>query len=115
MGVLGEAQDTPDLEERNEAIYKAWSIWNKPHRIIAKEFGISQQRVSQIIAQWRKDHPTIREDLAAQSISMLNELRERQFQLAEQIKDGAPVAVGKDGLPLLDPDKIGRASCRERV
>lgn len=102
--IEGQGQDTPEIEARNEKIFEAWSIWSKTNRQIAEEFGISQQRVSQIIRKWRDDHPVVRDELASQSITMLNELRRRQFALAEQIKAGAPVAVGKDGNKLYEDD-----------
>lgn len=104
MGVKGEAQESFELEERNAQIYEQWAVWSKSHRVIAKEFGISQQRVSQIIAEYRSKNPAVREELAAQSIAVLKELHRRQLALAEQIKAGAPVAVGKDGNKLYEDD-----------
>jgi hypothetical protein len=103
MGNSDEAQG-PANDSRAKEIYDRWAIWGETQQQIAKKYGISHQRVSQIIKEWRDQNPAVREDLAAQSIAMLNELRERQFRLAEQIKAGAPVAVGKDGVKLYEDD-----------
>lgn len=99
---LGQAEG-PSLDSRAKEIYDRWAIWGETQAQIAKKYGLTQPRVSQIIKGWREQNPTVREDLAAQSIAMLYELRDRQFRLAEQIKAGAPVAVGKDGRPLIEP------------
>jgi hypothetical protein len=94
-------------DSRAKEIYDRWAIWGETQQQIAKKYGLSQQRVSQIVKAWRAANPAVREDLAAQSIAMLNELRDRQFRLAEQIKAGAPVAVGKDGNKLYEDDEDG--------
>lgn len=90
-------------EDRNAAIFEKWAVYGLTHREIAKEYGVSTQRIQQIVADWRKNNPINREELAAQSIASLKDLRRRQIALAEQIKAGAPVAVGKDGFPLVEP------------
>jgi transcriptional regulator with XRE-family HTH domain len=94
----------PSLDPRSQEIYERWAIWGDTQQKIADMFGMTQSRVSQIIKAWRAQNPEVREDLAAQSIAMLKELRMRQFALAEQIKEGAPVAVGKDGNKLYEDD-----------
>jgi len=93
----------PSLDPRSQEIYDRWAIWGETQQQIGQKFGLTQARVSQIIKAWREQNPAVREDLAAQSIAMLNELRQRQFALAEQIKEGAPVAVGKNGQPMVEP------------
>lgn len=103
MGISDKAEGPID-EARAEEIFNRWAIWGETQQKIAASLGISHQRVSQIIKDWRAAHPVVREELAEQSIAMLNDLRQRQYRLAEQIKAGAPVAVGKDGLPMQDPD-----------
>jgi hypothetical protein len=103
MGVSGEAQGEFN-EDRNREIYERWAIWGDTQQQIARNYGMSQQRVAQIIKLYRDSNPVKREDLQEQSIQMLKELRLRQFALAEQIKAGAPVAVGKDGTILYDVD-----------
>lgn len=92
------------LDPRSKEMYERWAIWGDTQQEIAAIYGVSHQRVSQIIAAWRKAFPQVREDLAEQSIATLKELRKRQFALAEQIKAGAPVAVGKDGVKLYEDD-----------
>lgn len=104
MGLPEGRAEGPLLDERAEEIYQRWAIWGDTQAKIAKAYGITQGRVSQIVTAWREAHPQVRTDLAEQSISMLKELRRRQFALAEQIKDGAPVAVGKDGNKLYEDD-----------
>ena len=94
----------PSLDPRSQEIYNRWAIWGETQQQIGEKFGLTQARVSQIIKAWRGRNPEVREDLAAQSIAMLKELRQRQFALAEQIKTGAPVAVGKDGNKLYEDD-----------
>lgn len=91
------------LDPRSKEMYERWAIWGDTQQEIAAMYGVSHQRVSQIIAAWRKAFPQVREDLAEQSIATLKELRKRQFALAERIKAGAPVAVGKDGRPQMEP------------
>lgn len=104
MGAVAGQPQGPALDPRSQEIYNRWAIWGDTQQKIADTFGMTQSRVSQIIKAWREQNPEVREDLAAQSIAMLKELRMRQFTLAEQIKEGAPVAVGKDGNKLYEDD-----------
>jgi DNA-binding transcriptional regulator LsrR (DeoR family) len=97
MGNSDEAQG-PANDSRAKEIYDRWAIWGETQQQIAKKYGVSHQRVSQIIKEWRAANPAVREDLAAQSIAMLNELRDRQFRLAEQTVRYEIVGVDNDAL-----------------
>lgn len=102
-GFEGQAEG-PSLHPRAKEIYERWAIWGDTQTEIGKQFGIHQTRVSQIIKEWRNANPQTREDLAESSLAVLRDLRRRQFELAEKIKAGAPVAVGKDGVKLYEDD-----------
>jgi antitoxin (DNA-binding transcriptional repressor) of toxin-antitoxin stability system len=92
------------LEGRNGEVWTLWSIhrWNETR--IAEHFGISQQRVSQLLADVKAEMRPIQQDeLAQQSMELLAKLQQETLDLVEKVREGAPVAVGKDGNPLLDP------------
>lgn len=94
----------PPLEGRNGEIFRKWAVFRWNQERIAAEYGISQERVSAIIRAAREKGAPDRASLLAQSAETLAELHARQMALAEQIKDGAPVAVGKDGKKLYEND-----------
>jgi len=88
------------LERR---VYEAVMIYRRNQYDIAGELGVSQQRVSQLLAQARSKMP--RSDAAElrQSVLDLHEhLIRKALSLAEMRP--APVTVGKDGDVLLDPE-----------
>lgn len=70
---------------------------------LAAEHGISQNRVSQIVAQVRDSLPEEdREEEVRRSLDMLRELRAGALEIWRMA--AAPVTVGKDGDLLYDPE-----------
>jgi DNA-binding CsgD family transcriptional regulator len=99
----GHAQMAADLDEREAEIYDLYLVKRWSQHRVAKHLGISQQRVSQHVADMRKKLPPV--DIAAirdASIAMYAEVARRAFELAD--KEGAPVTAGKDGDVVLDPE-----------
>lgn len=72
-------------------------------RAIAEKHGISQQRVSEILAENRKhtDSVTVAEH-RAQMLDRITAFRRALAELAEM--EGAPITAGKDGNVVLDPE-----------
>lgn len=103
MGAISGQAQGPSLHPRAKEIYERWAIYGDTQTEIAGQFGMTQSRVSQIIKEWRNANPQTREELAESSLAVLRDLRRRQFELADKVKAGAPVAVGKDGRPLIEP------------
>lgn len=88
-------------------MYHQWAVYRKSQASIAQQYGISQQRVSLIIAAVREikaSEIADRQAMQLKSFETLDEITKRAMNLAEKIKEGAPVAVGKDGIILRDPD-----------
>lgn len=84
------------LEGRNGAVYRAYVIYRKTQEAIAQEFGISQQRVAQIIKAVRDGIPA--DDLAEMRLKaaeLYAELTTRALAIADM--KPAPIFVGKDG------------------
>lgn len=72
---------------------------------IGAEIGLSVTRVSEIMTKLMKQTPQqTREEMIARSAAVLDSVHRRLEDLAEKVKDGAPVAVGKDGSILYDED-----------
>lgn len=91
-----------EQRKRNEEIWTCYAVkgWQMPK--IAEHFGISRQRVSQIIAEKRKElGPYLAEEMTQQSMTFLRAVQEKAWEIAEMA--GAPVAVGKDGTILTEP------------
>lgn len=89
-------------EERNQRIWEdycsGWKQWQ-----LAKEWNLSEARISQIISSVREALPkTTREDLIRRESAFLDQVRQRAIQLTEQMP--APVTAGKDGLVVRDPE-----------
>jgi hypothetical protein len=92
---------TPSLEGRSGEVYRKWAIYRWTQERIAAEYGISHQRVSQIIAAVRAALPTTdRAELIEQSREALQEIHSRFLAIADLTP--APVVVGKDGNILYD-------------
>lgn len=94
---------TRRLEGRDGEIVYDWSVRGMSQPAIAEKHGISQPRVSKILAEARKqtDSITVEEERTA--------LRQRigayRASLAELVDmKGAPVTAGKDGNVVLDPE-----------
>lgn len=93
--------DDPRLEGRNGEVYRRWAVYRESQEAIGERFGISNQRVSQIIAAVRgKMEPTDRGELIEQSRVLLADLQKRFLEIAELTP--APVVRGKDGDILYD-------------
>lgn len=70
---------------------------------IAEDLGISQVRVSQIIAEIRATIPPVdKQQMIAASLELIAYVKNSAIEMAEMA--GAPVAVGKDGEILIDPE-----------
>jgi hypothetical protein len=91
------------LEGRNGAIWREHSIHGRTQEYLAEKYGVSQQYISQVVAQVRA---TIgapdRSALITESIELIREIQARALEIVDMA--GAPVAVGKDGTVLIDPD-----------
>lgn len=93
----------PRLEGRNGEVYRRWAVYRETQEVLAERFGISQPRVSEIIAAVKATLPA--DDLAemrATSLELYAELGRRAMEIADLA--AAPVAVGKDGNVLFDPE-----------
>lgn len=96
----GKPRETPQLEGRDGEIYNKWAVFMWTQRRIGEHYGISQERVSQIIRAARDAEKGFdREAMQQRSEAFLADVQARQMELAERLKAGAPIAVGKDGLP----------------
>jgi transcriptional regulator with XRE-family HTH domain len=94
---------SPSLEGRGGEVYRKWAIYRWTQEKIAQEYGISQQRVGQIIAAVRTQLPkTDRSELIEQSRAFLEDVQRRFLEIAELTP--APLVAGKDGLPVADPE-----------
>lgn len=92
---------SPSLEGRGGEVYRKWAIYRWTQEKIAQEYGISQQRVGQIIAAVRTQLPkTDRSELIEQSRAFLEDVQSRFLEIAELTP--APVVRGKDGDILYD-------------
>ena len=99
--------ETGEIDERALEMYRLWAVFRKSQASIAKQFGVSQQRVSLIIAAVREikaKELADRQAMQLKSFDTLEEITQRAMALAEKIREGAPVAVGKDGNILYDAD-----------
>lgn len=91
------------LEGREGKVYYLYAVKRWTQTQIADELGVSQQRVSQILAACREK--IVPPDLTAmrdKSIALHEDVIRRAFEMAEM--SGAPIAVGKDGTILKDPE-----------
>lgn len=90
------------LEGRDGEVYHLYAVKRWTQYQIGKHLGISQQRVSAILAKCREQIEA--PDLTAmrdKSIRLHEDVIRRAFEMAEMA--GAPIAVGKDGNILRDP------------
>lgn len=97
----------PDHERRQKIwhlrMVKRWTLAE-----IGAEVGFSEQRVSQIMKELLEAVPQqTREEMIARSAITLDSVHRRLEDLYEKVKDGAPVAVGKDGAILYEPGHDG--------
>src|SRR6187551_3564988 len=91
------------FEGRNGQVIRRYTIYRQTQEQIAEDLGISQERVSQLIREWRASTPAVDLDaMRQQSLALYAELTERALEIADLA--GAPIAVGKDGIVLEDPE-----------
>ena len=95
----GTAQNS---EEMKAEIYRLTVVNRLSQRVIGERMGISQQRVSQLLAEARSELPPIKIDAIRQeSLDLYQDIKRRLLELAE--REGAPITAGKDGDLVLDP------------
>lgn len=93
----------PRLEGRNGEVYRKHIIYGWTQERCAEHFGISQERVSQIVRDVRAGIPEdSKADLVRASMDLINEVKARALEIADMIP--APVVAGKDGTPVYDPE-----------
>jgi transcriptional regulator with XRE-family HTH domain len=91
------------LEGRDGQISYDFAVLGMSQIAIAEKHGISQQRVSQILAENRKHTDSITvADHRAQMLDRITAYRRSMAELAAM--EGAPVTAGKDGQVVRDPD-----------
>lgn len=91
------------LSEREGEVYRLTVVNRLTQREIAERMGVSQPRVSQILADARAKLPPV--DLAAvrqEALELHLDVIRRAYLLAEM--NGAPVTAGKDGGVVYDPE-----------
>lgn len=92
---------TREAEDRNAAMWRAY-VSGRTQASIAEEYGVSQQRVSQVIMEFRQAIPQeTREERALREIAFLDHVRDEAMRVAAL--PGAPVTAGKDGDIVRDP------------
>lgn len=90
------------LTDRNGLIWRDYCA-GRTQAWLAKEYGLSQARVSQIISQVRDGIPEERrEEMVERSLELLRDLQAGAVEIYRMAP--APVFVGKDGDPAIDPD-----------
>jgi hypothetical protein len=89
------------LEGRNGEIYRAVAIYQKTREAVAEEYGISRQRVDQIVEKVRKELPAHDlDEMREETLELYREMNRRTLEMVDLIP--APVFVGKDGDIALD-------------
>lgn len=92
----------PTEEERNAQIYRLRMVNRLTCSEIGERFGISHQRVSQIVDAVEKSLPPVDYEALRRRSMELHEATQRMaLELAE--REGAPVTAGKDGDLVVDP------------
>lgn len=91
------------LEGRDGEIVYDWSVRGMSQDAIAIKHGLTQPRISQILAAARKQTASITvEDERAAMRDRINAYRRTLAELVDM--RGAPVTAGKDGRVVLDPE-----------
>lgn len=93
------------VEGRNREIFHL-HVHGWTQYALADKFGMSQQRISQIIREIRELIGPVDVDARRQAmLERLDASRRRMLELAEM--NGAPVTAGKDGSVVYDPESGG--------
>ena len=116
---MGTPQDDR-LAGRDGDIWRGYCS-GKTQEALAREFGISQSRISQIINEVRASIPEVDKAQAFQrELDFLDVLRVQAIEIANM--PAAPVTAGKDGDVVLDPetgavvrDYAGKLSAMDRA
>jgi len=88
---------------RDAELYRRWAVYGWTQAKIAEHFGLSLDGVNDGIRRYREGlDPADKREMIDASIELLKEVNARALEIADMA--GAPVAVGKDGTVLVDPD-----------
>ena len=105
---MTDGENTPDpigaerFAERDADIWRDRTRYSMSTLALARKYGISQQRVSQILERIRQSIPTdVREQAIMETDTAYRELIVEAMTIADTIPP--PVVVGKDGEILRDP------------
>lgn len=99
----GAPQPPPEFEGRSGEIWRAYAIKRWTQQRIADHFGLSQQRVSEILAKVREQIGTPDKlEAIRQSVELYQDIIARAEELARL--EGSPVTAGKDGDTVYDPE-----------
>jgi predicted DNA-binding protein (UPF0251 family) len=91
------------LTEREYEIYRLSVVNQLSQRVIAEKYGLSQERIGQILRGVRDKLPPVDLEAVRQKALALHEdVIRRAYELAEM--NGAPVTAGKDGSVVYDPE-----------
>lgn len=83
-------------EGRNGEVWHRVAVRGQSHERVADDLGISQQRVSQIVAEVRATiDPVDRQKMIEESIELIRFVKDQAIEMVEMA--AAPVFVGKDG------------------
>lgn len=94
--------------ERNARIWHLRMVKRMTLEQIGAEVGLSYQRVDQIMKELLAANELPgRGEMIKRSAAVMDSVHQRLEELAEKVKDGAPVTVGKDGTILREQDESG--------
>jgi len=100
---MSQPQRGGELEGRSGTVWRLYAVQRWTQDRIARELGVSQQRVSQILADVRAAIPAVdKAEMIRQSIELHADIIARAYELADMA--GAPVTAGKDGDVVRDPE-----------
>lgn len=91
------------FDGRNGLVWRKYTVYRMTQAQIASDLGLTQQRVSQILQEVRESLPEDDKALMrAESLELYRELTRRAMEIADLVP--TPVAVGRDGTILREPD-----------
>lgn len=94
---------TRRLEGRDGEIVYDWAVRGMSQPAIGQKHGLSQQRISEILAAARKETETVTRE--EERTALRQRIAAYRRSLAELVDmKGAPVTAGKDGQVVLDPE-----------
>lgn len=102
MIILAE-QGGAQLAGRDGEVWHLYAVKRWSQEKIGKHLGVTQQRVSQVLADVRSALPPVdKAEMIRKSIELHEHVIADLMALAE--REGAPVTAGKDGDVVRDPD-----------